>query len=137
EDDESGNDEELEEVESSQEVLPERSYMKYAYPKGSYPGLCFFGMRAGKDDDDTSTWAMPAFLALALPLVTNTKVVISEMSLPLFSSGRDFRETVIFDAPHPYLDRLLKGKQVRVNEFMRKLRVVASIYQVNIDTYAK
>ena len=77
-------------------------------------------MRAGKKDDDTSAWAMPAFLALALPLVTNTKVVISEMALPLFSSGYDFRETVIFDAPHPYLDRLLKGKRVRVNELLKK-----------------
>jgi CRISPR-associated protein Csc3 len=99
--------------------------------------LCFFGMRAGKDGDDTSTWAMPAFLALALPLVTNTKVVISEMSLPLFSSGHEFRETVIFDAPHPYLDRLLKGKRVRVNEVLKRLRILTSVYQVNIDTYAR
>jgi CRISPR-associated protein Csc3 len=94
-------------------------------------------MRAGSDDDDTSAWAMPAFLALALPLVTNTKVVISEMSLPLFSSGQDFRETVIFDAPHPYLDRLLKGKRVRVNQLLAKLRVLSSLYLVNIETYAK
>src|SRR6266480_5079800 len=135
--DESGDDEKLEEVGSAQEVLPERSYIKYVYPKGSYPGLCFFGMRAGKDDDDTSTWAMPAFLALALPLVTNTKVVISEMSLPLFSSGHEFRETVIFDAPHPYLDRLLEEKRVRVNDVLQKLRVLSSVYQVNIDTYAR
>ncbi len=91
----------------------ERSYIKYGLM--AYPGLCFFGVRAGKDDDDTSSWAMPAFLALALPLVTSTKVVLSEMSLPLFSSGHDFRETVIFDAPHPFLDRLLKGKRLRVN----------------------
>src|SRR2546429_4882481 len=99
--------------------------------------MCFFGMRAGKDNDDTSTWAMPAFLALALPLVTNTKVVISEMVLPLFSSGRDFRETVIFDAPHPYLDRLLKAKRIRVNEVLQKLQVLTSVYRVNLDTYAE
>src|SRR5438552_11168079 len=94
-------------------------------------------MKASSDDNDTSAWAMPAFLALALPLVTNTKVIISEMSLPLFSSGRDFRETVIFDAPHPYLDRLLKGKRVRVNQLLTKLCLLASIYRVNLDTYAK
>jgi CRISPR-associated protein Csc3 len=80
---------------------------------------------------------MPAFLALALPLVTNTKLVISEMVLPLFSSGHDFRETVVFDAPHPYLDRLLKEKRVRVNELLKKLQVLTSVYQVNLDTYAK
>jgi CRISPR-associated protein Csc3 len=112
----------------------ERSYIKFH--TSNYPGLCFFGMKVGKDDDDTSTWAMPAFLALALPLVTGTKVVVSEMSLPLYSSGRDFRETVIFDAPHPFLDRLLKTKRVRVNELLRKLRVLASMYRVNLDTYA-
>lgn len=123
-----------EENEQAVAVTHERSYIKF-HPS-SYPGLCFFGMRAAKDDDDTSAWAMPAFLALALPLITSTKVVISEMSQPLFSSSRDFRETVIFDAPHPFLDRLLKTKRVRVNELMRKLRVLASIYRVNLDTYA-
>jgi CRISPR-associated protein Csc3 len=127
--------EEEEEVQPAPSGVNDRRYMKYI--QDSYPGLCFFGMKAGSDDNDTSSWAMPAFLALALPLVTNTKVVVSEMSLPLFSSGRDFRETVIFDAPHPYLDRLLKGKRIRVNEVMHKLRVLTSIYQVNIDTYAK
>ena len=124
-----------EDEEGNEPTTPhERSYIKFHM--GNYPGLCFFGMKAGKDDDDTSTWAMPAFLALALPLVTGTKVVVSEMSLPLFSSSRDFRETVIFDAPHPFLYRLLKTKSVRVNELMRKLRVLASIYRVNLDTYA-
>jgi CRISPR-associated protein Csc3 len=127
--------EEQEEIQPALSEVNDRRYIKYV--QDSYPGLCFFGMKAGSDDNDTSSWAMPAFLALALPLVTNTKVVVSEMSLPLFSSGRDFRETVIFDAPHPYLDRLLKGKRVRVNEVMHKLRVLASIYQVNIDTYAR
>ena len=126
--------EELEEA-SSQSGSTERSYIKFE--KAAYPGMCFFGMRAGKDNDDTSAWAMPAFLALALPLVTNTKVVISEMSLPLFSSGRDFRETVIFDAPHPFLDRLLKGKRVRINQLERKIKLLASLYTVNLDTYAK
>ena len=113
----------------------ERSYIKFE--PMAYPGLCFFGMKAGKDDDDTSTWAMPAFLALALPLVTNTKVVISEMPLPLFATGHDFRETVIFDAPHPYLDRLLHEKRIRVNELLPKLRLLAAVYRVNLDTYAK
>jgi len=121
--------------EDAAESTPERSYIKFE--QSAYPGLCFFGMRAGKESDDTSTWAMPAFLALALPLVTNTKVVISEMVLPLFSSGHEFRETVVFDAPHPYLARLLRGEQVRVNDLLRKLRVLTSVYTVNLDTYAK
>ncbi len=112
----------------------ERSYIKFQQP--AYPGLTLFGMRAGRETDDTSAWAMPAFLALALPLVTSTKVVVSEMPLPLFSSGKDFRETVIFDAPHPYLSRLLKKSRLRVNELLAKLRLLSSIYRVNLDTYA-
>jgi CRISPR-associated protein Csc3 len=122
------------EGEEGNETLAERSYIKFK--SDAYPGLCFFGMRAGKDDDDTSTWAMPAFLALALPLVANVKVVVSEMLLPLFSSGHEFRETVIFDAPHTYLNRLLKSERVRVNELLCKLKVLTSIYTVNLDTYA-
>ena len=114
--------------------LAERSYIKFKLD--AYPGLCFFGTRAGQETDDTSTWAMPAFLALALPLITNTRVVVSEMPLPLFSSGREFRETVIFDAPHPFLGRLLQTERVRVNELLRKLIVLTSIYTVNLDTYA-
>lgn len=138
-DDEEYVDEEGEDTPSALTGGADRSYIKFRedqYPGEHYPGLCFFGMRAGKDGDDTSTWAMPAFLALALPLVTNTKVVISEMSLPLFSSGRDFRKTVIFDAPHPYLDRLLKGKRVRVNQLLDKLSLLTNVYRVNLDTYA-
>lgn len=113
----------------------QRSYLKFK--QDAYPGMCFFGMKAGRDDNDTAAWAMPAFLALALPLITNTKVVVSEMPLPLFSSGHEFRETVVFDAPHPYLGRLLKAERVRVNELQRKLKVLSSIYTVNLDTYAK
>jgi CRISPR-associated protein Csc3 len=113
----------------------ERAYIRF-HPF-AYPGLCFFGVPARKDDDDTSSWAMPAFLALALPLVTSTKVVISEMSLPLFASGRDFRETVVFDAPHLYLNRLLKTSRIRINEVLAKLQLLSSIYRVNLDTFAK
>jgi CRISPR-associated protein Csc3 len=113
----------------------DRMYIKYE--PSNYPGMCFFGMKAGSDDTDSASWAMPAFLALALPLITGAKVVISEMTLPLFSSGHDYRETVIFDAPHQFLDRLLKGKRLRVNQLERKLRLLASLYTVNLDTYAK
>ncbi len=112
----------------------DRAYIKYE--PSNYPGMCFFGVKAGKDDSDSATWAMPAFLALALPLITNTKVVISEMPLPLFSTGHDFRETAIFDAPHPYLDRLLKSKRIRVNQLLHKLQLLSSLYIVNLDTYA-
>ena len=125
-------------------VRTDSSYIKYDYPEGSYPGMCFFGMRAGKDDNDTASWAMPALLALALPLVTGAKVVASEMLLPLFSSGEEFQETVVLDAPHAYLGRLLDGNniqqhknRVRVNAVLNKLSLLVQVYQVNMETYAK
>jgi CRISPR-associated protein Csc3 len=132
---------ELEQEDESEPAVPvqakasDRMYIKYEPSR--YPGMCFFGVKATSDDTDSAAWAMPAFLALALPLITGAKVVISEMTLPLFSSGRDFRETVIFDAPHPYLDRLLKGKRLRVNQLEARLKLLASLYTVNLDTYAK
>ena len=128
-------DEESGSVVQPQGKAADRMYIKYE--PSNYPGMCFFGMKAGSDDTDSASWAMPAFLALALPLITGAKVVVSEMTLPLFSSGHDFRETVIFDAPHPFLDRLLKGKRQRVNQLERKLQLLASLYTVNLDTYAK
>lgn len=128
-------------------------YIKYEYPSHTYPSMCFFGMRAGKDDNDTASWAMPALLALALPLVTGAKVVASEMLLPLFASGHDFAETVVFDAPHPYLGRLLDNvwrgtatvehtdrgnrNRVRVNKVLDKLSLLVQVYQVNFETYSK
>ncbi len=141
-DDEGDEDSGEEETTEEQKGPTDRSYIKYEYPEGSYPGMCFFGMRAGRDDNDTASWAMPALLALALPLATGAKVVISEMLLPLFSSGHDFLETVVFDAPHPYLGRLLDGvgehkNRVRVNKMLEKLSLLVQVYQVNIDTFAK
>ncbi len=149
-DDDDNDDLDEEEVSAEDEVsepvqeIADRGYIKYEYPPDSYPGMCFFGMRAGKDDNDTASWAMPALLALALPLVTGAKVVISEMLLPLFSSGHDFQETVVFDAPHPYLSRLLDESEdpqhknrVRVNRVLNKLELLTQVYQVNIETYAK
>ncbi len=123
------------EAEAASTNSVERSYIKFQQP--SYPGMYLFGMKAGKDDDDTSSWAMPAFLALALPLMTNTKVVLSEVPLPLFASGYDFRETVVIDAPHAYLTRLLRGNRIRVNKVLARLSLLTSLYRINLDTYAK
>src|SRR6266487_3772413 len=60
---ESSEDEEQEEIQATPVEVNDRRYIKYI--QDSYPGLCFFGMKAGSDDNDTSSWAMPAFLALA------------------------------------------------------------------------
>jgi CRISPR type I-D/CYANO-associated protein Csc3/Cas10d len=129
-------DDENEEHEQDKQKETSNDYSYIKYQPEEYPGLFLFGMRAGKDDNETASWAMPAFLTMALPLVTSTKVVISEMPHPLFASGEDFRETVVFDAPHPYLDAVLQQKRIRVNNLVRTLERLFYVYRINIDTYA-
>jgi len=110
-------------------------YIKYL--PGGQPGLFILGMQAGPDDDEAASWAMPAFLALVLPLVTYTKVVLSESPFPLFHSGDAFAATAIFDAPYSYLDRILKGGVMAGHEVFDKLRLLTSIYLVTMDVYSK
>jgi len=118
------------------ETLQDFSYLKMQYPPDSFPALVFFGMKAGGRDSDTEAWALPAFLALTLPLVLNVKVVVSESPVPLFASGDDFKETVVFDGPHPYLGHLLTAERIRIDSVYDNLVRLTGVYTVNIDTFA-
>src|SRR5207249_10738270 len=81
---------------------PARSYYQMDYDPGDVQGLIFFGQRAlGRSPTASEKWAVPALLALLLPLGLGCKVVVSDSPLPLFASGEDFKETVVFDGPHP------------------------------------
>jgi CRISPR-associated protein Csc3 len=93
-------------------------------------------MKAGDRDSDTEAWVLPAFLALTLPLVLNVKVAVSESPIPLFASGDDFKETVVFDGPHPYLGHLLAADRIRIDSVYDNLVRLAGIYMLNIDTFA-
>jgi CRISPR-associated protein Csc3 len=93
-------------------------------------------MKAGSRDSDTEAWVLPAFLALALSLVLNVKVVVSESPVPLFASGDDFKETVVFDGPHPYLGHLLTADRIRIDRVHENLARLTGIYLLNIDTFA-
>jgi CRISPR-associated protein Csc3 len=93
-------------------------------------------MKTGSRDSDTEAWTLPAFLALTLPLVLNVKVVISESPVPLFASGDDFKETVVFDGPHPYLGHLLSADRIRIDSVYDNLVRLTGIYMLNIDTFA-
>jgi CRISPR-associated protein Csc3 len=114
-----------------------KDWQYFKYLLGGQTGYFIFGMQAGLDDDEAAAWALPAFLALVLPLVTHTKLVLSESPLPLFHSGNAFAESVILDAPASYLDRILKGGGIAAHEVFEKLRLLTSIYLVNLDVYAK
>jgi CRISPR-associated protein Csc3 len=57
---------------------------------------------------DTESWVMPAWLAFALPLVLDVKVVASESPIPPFISGTDFERTTILDGEHQAIATLVK-----------------------------
>lgn len=120
----------------AEEDMKDKGYLKMEYPHNSFPALVFFGMKAGGRDSDTEAWVSPAFLALALPLILNVKAVVSESPLPLFASGDDFKETVVFDGPHPYLGHLLTADRIRIDGVYDNLKRLTGIYTLNIDTFA-
>jgi CRISPR-associated protein Csc3 len=121
----------------SLEEIQDSGYLKMEYPPYSFPALVFFGMKAGGKDSDSEAWAMPAFLALTLPLVLNVKTVVSESPVPLFASGADFKETVVIDGPHPYLRHLLTADRLRLDDLLDNLVRLTGVYTLNIDTFAK
>jgi CRISPR-associated protein Csc3 len=105
-------------------------------------------MRAGSRDSDTEAWVKPAFLALSLPLILNVKTVVSELPMPLFATGNDFKETVILDAPHPFLKHLLTADRLRIydthysdlehqDNIYHNLTRLTGVYSLNLDTFAQ
>lgn len=115
--------------------LKDSGYLKMEYAPDSFPALVFFGMRADSRESDTEAWILPAFLALALPLVLNVKVAVSETPLPIFGTGDDFSETIVFDSPHSYLRRVLNTDRIRIDRVYDNLVRLTGIYMLNIDTF--
>jgi CRISPR type I-D-associated protein Csc3/Cas10d len=94
-------------------------------------------MQADPDDGEAASWAIPAFLALVLPLLTHTKLLLSESPLPPSPSGKAFPEAAVFDAPASYLGRILKKGCIQAHEVFTGLRLLTSLYLVNLDAFAK
>lgn len=116
--------------------IQDSGYLKMEYPPDSFPALVFFGMKASGSDSDTEAWAMPAFLALTLPLALNVKVVVSESPVPLFASGAEFKETVVIVGPHPYLRHILTNDRLRLDDMLDNLVRLTGVYTLNVDTFA-
>ena len=67
---------------------------------------------------ETESWVMPAWLALALPLVLDVKVVASESPVPPFISGADFEQTTVLDGEHQAISTLVKKKRYRLDAIL-------------------
>jgi CRISPR-associated protein Csc3 len=87
--------------------------------KLSYPNepmtFFFMALPPGRDATDTEAWVMPAWLAFALPLVMDVKIVASESPVPPFISGADFEQTTILDGAHQAIATLVKQDTYRLD----------------------
>lgn len=100
-----------------------KMYLFERYEKKQYPGFIFFGKKTfskkkkGTGDSTKATlasWVEAAWLGMALPLITGSRVVVTESYLPLYNSSADFLETVVLDAPHQSIRHLLPSSLTRL-----------------------
>ena len=91
----------------------------------------------GRDPTDTESWALPTFLSLLMPIVFNAKVVITESQIPLYHSGEEWKETVVLNAPHPYVKHILGSLEMRIDEIQPNLKKIVAAYDMNIDVFQK
>jgi CRISPR-associated protein Csc3 len=111
-----------EESEKEQQEEKGSVYLRERYDEHHYPGFLFFAKKTfskrNKSGDSTksttASWLEAAWLGLALPLITGSRVVVTEEYLPLFNSAADFLETVVLDAPHQAIRYLLPQTTARL-----------------------
>ena len=89
----------------------------------------------GSKPTDTESWAMPTFLGVLSTLAFNAKVVVTESQVPLYYSAEEFKETVVLNAPHPFVTHILKKDRLRIDEVADGLKKLAAVYDINIDAF--
>jgi CRISPR-associated protein Csc3 len=103
------------------------------------------GLPPGRDATDTESWVMPAWLAFALPLVLDVKVVASESPVPPFISGADFEQTTVLDGEHQAISTLVKKKQYRLDAILPRstdstfspLNALSAAYCIHLEVNRK
>lgn len=115
---------------------PKRRVERVSYPEGQMHGYYLLGMPyLGRDPSDTESWVMPALLALLSPLLLGVKAVVSSSTLPLYSSGADFPETVVLDAPHSFWLHGVKKTHFRLDELPKALPATIAMYGLLAEAY--
>ena len=99
--------------------------------------------------NDTESWVMPTWLALAFPMILDVKTVVSESPVPPFIDGTEFEETVFLDsAPQAFrvltgsdrfrLDYILDGwKDASGKNYPAPLNKLTAAYAIHLDVNAK
>lgn len=89
----------------------------------------------GSKPTDTESWAMPTLLGVLSTLAFNAKVVVTESQMPLYHSAEEFKETLVLNAPHPFVTHVLKKDRLRIDEVAPSLEKLAAVYDINIDAF--
>lgn len=105
----------------------------------------FMALPPGRDATDTESWVMPAWLAFALPLVLDVKVVASESPVPPFISGADFEPTTVLDGEHQAIASLVKQEQYRLDAILPRavthafspLNALSAAYCIHLEVNRK
>jgi CRISPR-associated protein Csc3 len=114
------------------------SLKKPRYGANDPAGLFFFTLRPPmKDPTDTDSWIVPAFYALALPLLLNIKAVVSSSFVPIYTSGAEFRQTALLDGPHSFTKYVLPNDRFHVNELETNLLRLLRLYQLHLDVFGE
>jgi CRISPR-associated protein Csc3 len=122
---------------------------KLAYPDDQPLTFYFMALPPGKDPTDTESWIMPAWLALAFPMILDVKTVVSESPIPPFNDGAEFEESVFLDSA-PQAIRILLGKdRFRLDHILEgwedsggsarssPLNTLTAAYAIHLDVNAK
>jgi CRISPR-associated protein Csc3 len=126
-----------------QEEAEKDQTFKLSYP--NEPMTFFFmALPPGRDATDTESWVMPAWLAFALPLVLDVKVVASESPVPPFISGADFEQTTVLDGEHQAISTLVKRDTYRLDAILPRqpkqfspLNALSAAYCIHLEVNRK
>jgi CRISPR-associated protein Csc3 len=117
---------------------------KLSYPAKQPLTFFFMAIPPGRDATDIESWVMPAWLAFALPIVLDVKVVASESPVPPFISGAEFEKTVILDGAHQAIASLVKQEKdgtrldaiVPIDQFS-PLNALSAAYSIHLEVNRK
>jgi CRISPR-associated protein Csc3 len=122
---------------------------KLSYPEDQPLTFYFMALPPGKDPTDTESWVMPAWLALAFPMILDVKTVVSESPIPPFNDGAEFEETVFLDSAPQAFRVLLGNDRFRLNHILEgwtspdgshktsPLNALTVAYAIHLDVNAK
>jgi CRISPR-associated protein Csc3 len=93
---------------------------------------------------ETESWVIPAWLALALPLIMDVKVVASESPVPPFISGADFEQTALLDGEHQAIHSLVRKDNYRLDSILPResecfspLNALTAAYCIHLEVNRK